>query len=298
MVLLLTSASASAVDSASWGVEVGDVAVYYLDDLRFVVNGSDTANTNFADLFGDANRTNIVLITDIGTNSLNYTLGLTNGTNILESQQILMDELAFGDQPFIFPNGSLPVVLPLSVTGYSNYLSYLAANLGALNLGIEALIGGSEDLGFINDITISGLISNKFLNITVGLSASDVPEFVNEVLPGVNLTSGITLNTNATISEADIDLELAYNVTDGLLMQVDIDAGIKANETTDSGSVETLSNFNATLVRDSYKPVEEIISDISEDLSSIAEERGLPLFPGFVVLAPIMAIYALKRKRN
>ncbi|MHA2503752.1 MAG: hypothetical protein ACXAE3_12895 [Candidatus Kariarchaeaceae archaeon] len=263
ILVLFLITSIQAAPSTSWGVKQGDVATYWLDSVYF----SETGESNLAVFLGDNNRTQYLVITDIGVSTLNYTLGLLNGTEILPDQQVRIDELEIEGQgqSFLVPGGDLPLVLPVSAGDQGNYFQYLASIAGTANFIIAGLLEG-ENITNILDPQIGGLYRSDLL--------------------GMNITDDIVFNSNQTINSVNLDVLVGYNATDGLLMEVDINAAIDTTQVVDLELVNETMTFNATLLRQSYQSIQDVILSNSELISSLAENNFLimGLLPAFVLL--------------
>ena len=122
--VLLLFMPSSALTSVSWGIDIGDSAVYWIDEIR----STDTGEANLAVFLGDQNRTINFISTSKDISSMNYTLGLRNSSEILDQQQIRIDEIDFQGNKVMVPNGTLPIVLPISAGNQNNYLQYLASS--------------------------------------------------------------------------------------------------------------------------------------------------------------------------
>ncbi len=282
ILVLFLITSIQAAPSTSWGVKQGDVATYWLDSVYF----SETGESNLAVFLGDNNRTQYLVITDIGVSTLNYTLGLLNGTEILPDQQVRIDELEIEGQgqSFLVPGGDLPLVLPVSAGDQGNYFQYLASIAGTANFIIAGLLEG-ENITNILDPQIGSLYRSGWLNFTASLTVNSLSDISTDLL-GMNITDDIVFNSNQTINSVNLDVLVGYNATDGLLMEVDINAAIDTTQVVDLELVNETMTFNATLLRQSYQSIQDVILSNSELISSLAENNFLimGLLPAFVLL--------------
>lgn len=269
---LLVPIPAHADEGASWGLNPGDINIYWLDELYT----SATDEANLAALSDDANRTTVVLIEYVDTERLNYTLGLTNGTNVMRNQTIGIEESNVGGINTVIPTGDLPVALPISTTAHSNYSEYLAASSSALGGVIASLFELDDE----SSIDMSGNIDTT-LNIHADAFIGNLSNLSILDLAGFNI-SDLLSNEAFQIGNVSIELDLKYNLTDGsledLFLYFDGDVQIDLNGTIIS--FDTI-NGSATIYRKEYIP---FIQVEEANFSFIGVMMGLIVIPVVIKL--------------
>ena len=265
--VLLVPIPIQADEGASWGLNPGDINIYWLDELYT----SATGEANLAALSDDANRSTIVLIEYVDTERLNYTLGLTNGTNIMRNQTIAIETSDIGGINTVIPTGDLPIALPISTTAHSNYSEYLAASSNALG----GVIANLFELDDESSIDMSGNIDTT-LNIHADAFIGNLSNLSILDLTGFNI-SDLLSNEAFEIGNVSVKLDLKYNLTDGaledLFLYFDGDVQIDLN-----GTVIPLDSINgsASIYRKEYIP---FISIEEANFSVIGLMMGLIILP-------------------
>lgn len=226
IIVMLLSSSQSFAIQTTWGVKAGDKITYWLDSLYF----STTGDANLAAILSDANRTSFVLVNSVVNNVLNYSLVFTNGTNVLNNQTVSVQPVNLAGNDFMIPMGSLPLILPLSVTGYSNYFQYLSSTTTALGSLFTNIFGGSS-----NNITLNleGKVDKTF-NLLGSISIANLTLLNTLSITGFNFTQFANFG-NMTLNNITSSIDVKYNITDGSLQDLNMsftsDASIKVNQT-------------------------------------------------------------------
>ncbi len=265
--ILLIPIPIQADEGASWGLNPGDLNIYWLDELYT----SATGEANLAALSDDANRTTIVLIEYTDTERMNYTLGLTNGTNVMRNQTIGIGVSDFGGIDVVIPSGDLPVALPVSTTAHSNYSEYLAASSSAMGGVIANLLELDDE----SSIDMTGDIDNT-LNIHADAFIGNLSNLSILDLVGFNI-SDLLSNEAFQIGNVSVELDLSYNLTDGSLedmfLYFDGDVQIDLN-----GTVIPFESINgsASIYRKEYIP---FIPTEEANFSFIGVMMGLVIIP-------------------
>lgn len=269
--------------SSTWGVDQGDIARYYIDSINF-----SGIEGNLATFFlTESNRTNWVVITHVGSDFVNYTLGLANNTNIIPNQQVRMNQTSLGGVDLILPSGDLPIVLPLSAGGRSNYLEYISTSASLLNSVISSLISTNGNFSFIEDATITSNYGDT-LRITANIHLGNFSD-ISSLISGFNFTAIPTLNQNQTISGGDVSLTVYYNTTDGMLSQFDLTSQLETNSTTADGFDLNTVSFNATIKRtDFIKLIDN--TELQSSVSSFVAENP------FYWMAGLPALFIMSRR--
>jgi len=266
-VVLLVPIPIHADEGASWGLNPGDINIYWLDELYT----SATGEANLAALSDDANRSTIVLVEYTDTERLNYTLGLTNGTNVMRNQTISVETSNVGGINMIIPAGDLPVALPISTTAHSNYSEYLAASSSAMG----GIIANLFELDDESSIGITGNI-DSILYIHADAFIGDLSSISILDLTGFNI-SELLQSEALQVGNVSIELDLKYNLTDGsledLYLYFDGDVQIDLN-----GTIIPIQNINGSvsLYRREFIP---FISLEEANFSFVGVMMGLIILP-------------------
>lgn len=229
IIFMLLNSSQALATQVTWGVQAGDKITYWLDNLYF----STTGDANLAAILSDANRTSFVFVNSVENNVLNYSLIFTNGTTMLNNQTVDIQSINLAGNDFVIPTGSLPLILPISTTGYSNYFEYLASTTTALGSVFTNIFGGSS-----NNVTLSlqGKVDKTF-NILGSISIANLTILDNLALTGFNFTQFANIG-NMTLNNVTSSISLNYNTTDGSLQDLNMsfnsDTTIKLNQTDSS----------------------------------------------------------------
>jgi hypothetical protein len=264
---LLVPIPIHADEGASWGLNPGDLNIYWLDELYT----SPTGEANLAALSDDANRSTIILIEYVDTERMNYTLGLTNGTNVMRNQTIVVETSNIGGIDVIIPSGDLPVALPISTASHSNYSEYLAASSNAMGGIIANLLEIDDE----SSVDMTGNIDNT-LNIHADAFIGNLSNLSILDLTGFNI-SDLLSNEALEIGNVSIKLDLSYNLTDGSLEDLylffDGDAQINLN-----GTIIPVQDINgsAAIYRKEYIP---FIPPEEVNFSFIGVMMGLIVIP-------------------
>jgi len=293
LIAVLISAPTNAAVSATWTVSVGDSAVYKNDKILYFdpVNMENPVNFAYAFL-NDTTRTHYLAITSKTGTALNYTLGLFNGSQILPDQQITIQEVNVqGGSPIYLPNGSLPLVLPVSVEGQSNYLLHLSSAIGSATLLIQGLLS-QLNITNVRGLTISPLYRSTFFNISASATVDNLANISQLILPQLNFTDQIGVGQNQTIHSVKLDLLASYNSTDGMLAELGLNAAINATVLDSSANnptfVNTTQTLNVTIHRDRF------ISLSDQNLTDAAQAGN----SSFMFLGVIPALLVISRYRK
>ncbi|MBS85382.1 MAG: hypothetical protein CME83_02315, partial [Candidatus Heimdallarchaeota archaeon] len=119
---------------------------------------------------------------------------------------------------------------------------------------------------------------------------------------GINISDGLqNINNNITVLDVSATIKSTYNSSDGMLMR--FFAGATVNRSIILGeninSTEILE-YNATIIRQSYDPLKDVVSEIkitsSEIISiiTVTEESNFNSFIGYVTL---ISFYQIWKKR-
>jgi hypothetical protein len=217
--VLLTGSLVVADSSATWGVETGDTYEFWIDKVEV----SELGDTNLALILGDSNRSILVVFTEVSENLVNYTLVATNGSTILPNQVVTMDNLDIGlGVSLVFPSGTFPMALPLSVDDQSDYLEYLSATGNGLGPIVEGFLGTFNLPGEItirSDYTSTLFVLNATLVVetdyNLDLNSTGISDIIDTSLFN-------SILTNISIAETSISAEIAYNATDGILQYLQL----------------------------------------------------------------------------
>ncbi len=272
LLVLLAPIPIQADEGASWGLNPGDINIYWIDELYTSVTGE----ANLAALSDDANRTTIVLIEYTDSERLNYTLGLTNGTNIMRNQTIGIEASNVGGINVIIPSGDLPVALPISTTAHSNYSEYLAASSSAMG----GVIANLFELDDESSIDMTGNIDNT-LNIHADAFIGNLSNISILDLIGFNI-SELLSDEAVQIGNVSVELDLSYNLTDGALedMFIYFDGDVQVDF---NGTVLPFGAINgsASIYRKEYIP---FIQLEEASFSFIGVMMGLIILPVIIKL--------------
>ena len=119
---------------------------------------------------------------------------------------------------------------------------------------------------------------------------------------GLNISDGLqNINNNITVLDVSATIKSTYNSSDGMLMR--FFAGAIVNRSIVLGeninSTEILE-YNATIIRQSYDPLKDVVSEIkitsSEIISiiTVTEESNFNWFIGYVT---VISFYQIWKKR-
>ena len=295
--VLLLFMPSSALTSVSWGIDIGDSAVYWIDEIR----STDTGEANLAVFLGDQNRTINFISTSKDISSMNYTLGLRNSSEILDQQQIRIEEIDFQGNKVMVPNGTLPIVLPISAGNQNNYLQYLASSTELGDVFIQELIS-NFNISEFSTVEASGNYRTDLFNLSAEIKLENLEDLLDLNFFGINISDGLqNINNNITVLDVSATIKSTYNSSDGMLMR--FFAGATVNRSIILGeninSTEILE-YNATIIRQSYDPLKDVVSEIkitsSEIISiiTVTEESNFNWFIGYVTL---ISFYQIWKKR-
>ena len=296
-VLSTSSIEAASTISVKWGVQTGTSAKYFIDELT-ISSGGET--TNYANILTIGNRTQLVDVTKITSNSVNYTIGLANGTVMYPSYS-QFDKIP--GTSTIIPSTYISLVLPIKSTidGVDqNYLLEYANVAQQLKSFVDF---SSLNLTEPSVFNIVGVYSTT-MNITATIAYNDLNASIQDVLGMIDQlgffnVSSILGNSNFPIDNSSIingvglNANIAYNRTDGMIQELRVTANVNSTLILESGNQTVTQDYGLKLSRMQFN--NPVSTSPSSKTSSDTGKSPISLLPMIVTF--VLVSYLTKKQK-